>query len=64
MKYQVLLSLKNYEKYARLSSAAVVIGALRVNRSEQTVKTLIRLLQKEQSDQGIHCSPFHLLPLD
>ena len=24
----------------------------------QTVNTLIRLLQKEQSDQGIHCLPF------
>ena len=28
MKYQVLFSLKNNEKYSRLSSAAVVIGAL------------------------------------
>ena len=32
MKYQVLFSLKNNdEKNSRLSSAAVVIGALRVN---------------------------------
>ena len=28
MKYQVLFSLKNNEKYSRLSSAAVMIGAL------------------------------------
>ena len=28
MKYQVLFSLKNNEKYSRLSSAAVVIGAM------------------------------------
>ena len=31
MKYQVLFSLKNNEKYLKMSSAAVVIGALRVN---------------------------------
>ena len=29
MKYQVLFSLKNNEKYSRLSSAAVVISSLR-----------------------------------
>ena len=31
MKYQVLFSLKNNEKKIEKSSAAVVIGALRVN---------------------------------
>ena len=31
MIYQVLFSLKNNEKYSRLSSAAAVIGAVRVN---------------------------------
>ena len=30
MKYQVLISLKNNEKYLWMSSAAVVTGALRV----------------------------------
>ena len=36
MKYQVLFSLKNNnEKYLRLSSAAVMIGALRVNNKPQ-----------------------------
>ena len=30
MKYQVLFSLKNNEKYLQMSSAAVVIGTLRV----------------------------------
>ena len=30
MKYQVSVSLKNNEKYLLMSSAAVVIGALRV----------------------------------
>ena len=31
MKYQVYFSLKNNKRYSRLSSDAVVIGALRVN---------------------------------
>ena len=33
MKYQVLLSLKTVKKYLKMSSAAVVIGALRVKKS-------------------------------
>ena len=32
----------------------------RTDRSGQTVKTQIRLLLKEQSDQGLHCLLFHL----
>ena len=36
MKYQVLLSLKNNEKVFKMSSAAVMIGALRVKRSRNT----------------------------
>ena len=28
------------------------------DKFEQIVQTLIRLLQKEQSDQGLHCLPF------
>ena len=35
MKYQVLFSLENNEKYSRLSSAAVVIGALKVNTAHK-----------------------------
>ena len=27
----------------------------------QTVQTQIRLLLEEQSDQGLHCLPFHLV---
>ena len=30
----------------------------------QTVQTQIRLLLEEQSDQGLHCLPFHLHHLD
>ena len=29
-------------------------------RSGQTVQTQIRLFLEEQSDQGLHCLPFHL----
>ena len=87
-----------------MSSAAVMIGALRINvngstfkksnsaififaslfnrgvflkkritvqilcigtdRSQQTVQTKIRLLLKKQSDQGLHCLPFHQHLLD
>ena len=34
------------------------------DRAEQTVSTQIRLLLEEQSDQGLHCLPFHLHILD
>ena len=37
MKYQALFYQKNNEKYSRLSSAAVVIGTLRVNKSQDHV---------------------------
>ena len=32
----------------------------RTHGSGQTVQTQIRLLQEEQSDQGLHCLLFHL----
>ena len=35
------------------------ILSIGTDRSEQTVRTKIRLLLKEQSDQGQHCFPFH-----
>ena len=42
MKYQVLFSLKNNnEKYLRLSSAEVMIGALRINNKPQLDMTYI-----------------------
>ena len=36
----------------------------RTDRPGQTVQTQIRLLLEEQSDQGLHCLPFHLHRLD
>ena len=35
--------------------------SIRTDRTDETVKTLIRLLLEEQSDQGLHCLSFYLL---
>ena len=37
MKYQVLVSLKTMKAYSRMSSAAVLIGTLRVESAENCV---------------------------
>ena len=37
--------------------------SIRTDRTDKTGKTLIRLLIKEQSDQGFHCLSFYLLHL-
>ena len=37
--------------------------SIRTDRTDITVKTLIRLLLEEQSDQGLHCWSFYLLHL-
>ena len=42
----------------------LMILSFRIDRSKQTVKTQIRLLLEEQSDQGLHCLPFCLYLLD
>ena len=42
----------------------VKILNMRTDSSEHSVQALIRLLLKEQSDQGLHCLPFHLHHLD
>ena len=44
MKHQVLFSLKNNEKYLRMLSAAVVIGALRVKSEIMNLCLQKRLL--------------------
>ena len=36
---------------------------IRRNRADKTVKTLIRLLLEEQSDQGLHCLSYYPLHL-
>ena len=42
----------------------VMILSFRTDMHGQTVQTQIRLLLEEQSDQGLHCLPFHLHRLD
>ena len=42
----------------------VIILNFRTDRSGQTVQTQIRLLQEEQSDQGLHCLLLHLPVFD
>ena len=42
--------------HKRLTVQILYIGT---DRSQQTVQTKIRLLLKKQSDQGLHCLPFH-----
>ena len=42
----------------------MMILYFRTDRSGQTVQTQIRLLLKEQSDQGLHYLLFHLLVFD
>ena len=44
--------------------STVMILSFWTDRPGQTVQTQIRLLQKEQSDQGLHCLPFRLYRLD
>ena len=43
-----------------LTANTVMTQSFRTERSGQTVKTQIRLLLVEQSDQGLHCLLFHL----
>ena len=44
--------------------ATVQILCIGTDRSQQTVQTKIRLLLKKQSDQSLHCLPFHQHLLD
>ena len=41
-----------------------MIRSFLTDRSGQTEQTQIRLLLEEQSDQGLHCLPFHVHLLD
>ena len=41
-----------------------MILSFRTDMPVQTVQIQIRLLLEEESDQGLHCLPFHLHHLD
>ena len=62
--YPFILNCQNYYNinwlWWRNFWRTVKLLKIETNRSEQTVQTLIRLLQKEQSDQGLHCLELHL----
>ena len=44
---------------AGVNLITVQILCIGTDRSQQTVQTMIRLLLKKQSDQGLRCLPFH-----
>ena len=50
--------------FVSVSTCTIKILSIGTDRSEQTVQTQIRLLLKEQSDQGLHCLPCNLHLLD
>ena len=57
-----LQSRKNHHRCTFVYTVQILrIGT---DRSKQTVQTKIRLLLKKQSDQGLHCLPFHQHLLD
>ena len=47
-----------------MNMSTVMILSFRTDMPGQTVQTQIRLLLKEQSEQGLHCLPFRLHCLD
>ena len=50
----------NDDSETKVLSTTVMTLNIWTDRSGQTVQTQIRLLLKEQSDQGLHCLLFHL----
>ena len=50
--------------YLMYLSAANIVKDISIDtdRSQQIVQIQVRLLHKEQSDQGLHCLLFHFLP--
>ena len=55
---------KNTSNIFIIKCITVQILCIGTDRSQQTVQTKIRLLLKKQSDQGLHCLPFHQHLLD
>ena len=57
---EILVNYHSHKIVVRLSKPWPVF----VDRSGQPVKTQIRLLLEEQSEQGLHCLLFHLHVFD
>ena len=56
---------KNHQhELEEMNDITVMILSFRTDRSWQTVQTQIRLLQEEQSDQGLHCLLLYLHHFD
>ena len=64
LKYSLILTFSVSLELELESLRLVMLLSLRTDRSEQTVQTQIKLLLEEQSDKGLHCSPFCLHLLD
>ena len=60
----LLISQSKFLGPENLLQDTVQILCIGTDRSQQTVQTKIRLLLKKQSDQGLHCLPFHQHLLD
>ena len=52
------------DKFSYDEDHTIMFLSFRTDMSGQTVQTQIRLLLREQSDQGLHCLLFHLHRLD
>ena len=59
----VLLNAPHCKVVARMLLTVMTLS-FRTDRYGQTVQTQIRLLVEEQSDQRLHCLPFHFHNFD
>ena len=59
-----VIHLSSITYLVKMLESTVHILYIGTDRSQQTVQTKIRLLLKKQSDQGLHCLPFHQHLLD
>ena len=63
-KYNTVESVPDIPVNHQITKYTVMTLSFRTDMPGQTVQTQIRLLLKEQSDQGLHCLPFRLHCLD
>ena len=62
--YNTVLGVQASFRVSYPNHGTVMVLNFRTDIPGQTVQAQIRLLLKEQSDQGLHCLPFCLLRLD
>ena len=61
---RLVWSPKSFPNLLGVTLYTVMTLCFQTDRSGQTVQTQIRLLQEEQSNQGLHCLLFHLHHFD